>query len=138
MWTLELPGDAAVAARVLAAGQVLAIDIDPRGPGVVVAPREPGLGDASVGQRVVFRQWLGAGGDDEVTAAELTEVFSAVRAWMESPHAGQLLSQVSEGYRMTRLWSGDELGDWTPEAWAAAGAVVAGVVGAMEATEAAT
>ena len=131
-WSVDLPASPAAVARLLAEGWVLALDIDPRTPAVVLTPRQPGLGDAMVGQRVVYRQWLGAGGDEAVGDDELEAVFGAVRQGLDTVEAGTLLDTVSAGYRVSRLWSGDELGDWTPEAWSAARAVVACVVAAME------
>lgn len=132
LWTLDLPADPAWVADRLAAGLVLALDLDPRDPSVVLTPRQPGLGDALVGQRVVVRRWLGASGATAVTAAEVTEVLTAARRWLDTVEAGRLLRTVSEGYRCSRMWSGDALGQWSEPAWSAAHAVGVGVIAAME------
>jgi hypothetical protein len=116
----------------LAQGHALTIDIDPREPCVRLVARQPGLGDQKVGQRVVFRQWLGPGGDDPVTAEELDQVFASVHRWLDSPEAAAHLVEVSRGYRVSRMWSGDQLADWSPASWAAAGEVISGILAAME------
>ncbi|HCH61500.1 MAG TPA: hypothetical protein DFR83_01765 [Deltaproteobacteria bacterium] len=136
MWTVETPEDRTALANLLNTGQVLALDIDPRGPVVALAPRQPGLGSALVGQRVIFRQWLGTTSDAPISSEELDGVLRSVLRWLDGPEATASLNQISSGYRCERLWSGDELGEWSADAWQAAQHIVAGIVHAMESTSA--
>ncbi len=135
MWTIDLPTDSDRVARSLERGLVLALEIDPRVPLLRLDVRQPGLGSALVGQRVLFRQWLGASGEDPVEAAEIERVIHAAHAWLDGSKAARFLDTIVSGYRCTRMWSGDELGDWSPAAWTAAQAIAAGVIAAMEATD---
>ena len=132
MWTLELPTDFAVLARQIGGGSVLVIDLDPRQAVVRIQAGRPGLGNALVGQRVIFRRWLGTGDGPPIAAEELAGVLQAAHRWLDSPEAARQLAIVTHGYQHERLWSGDELGEWTPEAWDAAHRVVSGVIDAME------
>jgi hypothetical protein len=135
MWTIDFPSDHARVAQSLERGLVLALEIDPRAPLVCLDVRQPGLGSALVGQRVVFRQWLGASGEEPVSVEELEQVLGAATQWLHGPAAARCLDTISSGYRCTRLWSGDELGDWSRPAWSAAQAIAAGVIAAMEAAD---
>ena len=135
MWTIDLPTNSDQVACALEQGLVLALEIDPRAPLIRLDVRQPGLGSALVGQRVLFRQWLGASGEDPVPAEEIEQVLHAAHQWLDSPAAAGSLATISGGYRCTRLWSGDELGDWSRAAWTAAQAIAAGVIAAMEATD---
>lgn len=134
-WSAGLPSDSVALSAALAEGRVLALDIDPRAPEVLLQARRPGLGSAMVGQRVIFRQWLGTDDPEPVPAPELSALVGAVRAWLDTPEAARLLRTITRGYRCDRLWSADELGTWSPEAWQAAQDVVRGVVAAMESVE---
>ena len=132
MWTVETPEDRTKLAALLNDGHLLALDIDPRGPVVVFAPRQPGLGSALVGQRVIFRQWLGTAEEVPLSPEELDGVLREAVGWLDGPEAAAWLNTISSGYRCERLWSGDELGDWSFDAWQAARHIVNGIVHAME------
>ncbi len=131
-WSIDLPRDREKLALALHHGLVLAVDIDPRVPVVVFAARQPGLGDAMVGQHVIYRQWLGASGTEPITADELDAVLSAAHRWLDTPQAAVHLHTIAAGYRCERLWSGDELADWTEDARQAAQIVIRNIIAAME------
>lgn len=134
-WSLSMLEEPTEAAEALARGEVLALDIDPRHPSVELRTRQPGLGDAEVGQRAKYRQWLGASGEDPIEVEELISVGTAARKWLNSPAGKELLERVHQGYSCSRYWTGDELGEWSQDAWAAAHATFVGVVAAMEAVD---
>ena len=131
-YTLELP-DPARTADALASGHVLVFEVDPTAPAVRLNPRQPGLGDALVGQRAVYRRWLGHDPADIPTEAELRTVFAAVLECLDTEPIGAELRAVSRGFRATRHWSGDVVGEWTEDAWSAAERVFTEVVASMEA-----
>ena len=134
-WSLSVLEDPTATAKALDRGEVLALDIDPRRPELRLQAQQPGIGDAEVGQRAKYRQWLGAGGSDPIDEAELLTVGAAARAWLHTPESAHLLARVQAGYSCTRYWTGDELGEWSEDAWAAANAIFMGVVAAMEAVD---
>jgi len=134
-WLVRVLDDPAAGADALSRGEVLALDIDPRHPRLLLRPIQPGLGDAEVGQRALYRRWLGAGGEDTIESDELDAVLDSARAWLTGDDCAALLDRISSGYRRTRYWTGDELGEWTPDAWAAANAIFMGVVTAMESVD---
>jgi len=136
-WSVHLLDDLAEAVAAMEQGEVLALDLDPRHPRVLLRTRQPGLGDAEVGQRAVYRRWLGASGEEAIQEDELHAIVAQAGAWLGGTTAASLLQRVGAGYRCTRHWTGDELGEWTSDAWAAADAIFMGVVGAMEAIDAA-
>ena len=79
---------------------------------LTLAPRPVGSGDARVGMMTRFRRHYPGG-----LVAELAV------AWLGSAEAEALMDQVEAGFCVTRHWTGDEVGEWTPEAWAAAEAL---------------
>lgn len=132
MWTVQMPSDNGVFTQLLNHGSVLTIDIDPRGPTVVFAARQPGLGSPLVGQQVIVRRWLTTEDGAPLSEDEVTVTLRAAVDWLHGPDATESLRQVSSGYRCERLWSGDELGEWSPEAWQAAESTINGIIHAME------
>ena len=132
MWTVDTPSDKGVFTHLLNHGSVLTIDIDPRGPAVVFAARQPGLGSALVGQQVIVRRWLATDDGPPLSEDEVTTTLLAAADWLHGPDATESLRRVSSGYRCERLWSGDELGEWSAEAWQAAQSIIDGIIRAME------
>lgn len=131
-WSILVVDDTARAVAAMASGEMLALDLDPRHPRLLLRTRQPGLGDSEVGQRAIYRRWLGASGDGSVQEEELRTVLASASEWLEGSGAATLLRRVGAGYQCTRHWTGDVLGEWTPDAWAAADAIFMGVVAAME------
>ncbi len=105
-WTVDVDGDTAPA------GWLLALDVDPGQHRLTLAPRPVGSGDARVGMMTRFRRHYPGG-----LVAELAV------AWLGSAEAEALMDQVEAGFCVTRHWTGDEVGEWTPKAWAAAEAL---------------
>ena len=94
----------------------MALEIDPRTQTVTLAWRTLGLGDAEVGSRALYRHVF-----------EQAIHPDRALAWLQGPHAALLLARIEEGYEASMTWSGDWVARWTPEAWAAAEALVAEV-----------
>ncbi len=126
---LEQPDEVADA---LAKGLVLALDVDPRVPRVVFTARQPGLGNAEVGQRALFRQWLASDGASPPGADEVRRFQAAILAELQGDEGAQRLMRVSTGYRRTRHWTGDEIGDWTRDAWDACHQLLEMVMDALD------
>jgi hypothetical protein len=97
--------------------RALALEIDPRFQRVSLAWRIMGLGSAEVGSRALFRSFMAVEQPD----------LDAASAWLQGPTAAALLDQVIGGYQGSMTWSCDFVATWTPQAWAAAQALAAGV-----------
>ncbi len=101
-WTL------AVAEREATPHERWALRIDPRTHDVVVLPVVVGVPSSEIGLQAVFQRYLDGRPEDDALA------------WLASDTAAALLAQVDEGYEASMTWSGDTIGRWTEEAWAAA------------------
>ncbi len=88
------------------------LELDPRARTATLGWRTLGLGDAEVGSRALFRS--------PVPEAALARGLS----WLRGAEAAALLEQVSAGFTGHVTWSGDPVGEWSVEAWAAAEALV--------------
>ena len=88
------------------AGEVWAVEIQPRFQRVVLAGRVRGHGTHDIGMRVSFQRY-----GSPVDEAEA--VFA-------SPQVLALLARIDAGWSMSVLWSGDAVGEWTEDAWDAA------------------
>lgn len=113
-WTIHID------ARAVPDGSGLALDVDPQARRVTLAPRVTGQGSAEVGQLAVYRVFY----EGAATAP--------AAAWLRGPEAAALLDAVADGFRLTTVWSGDRVGEWTPGAWAAAVALADGVNAALD------
>lgn len=98
----------------------LVLELDPQRRRVLLFPMAPGQGSAEVGQLAVYRVFY------ERAPTALAAAFLA------GPEAAALLAQVHAGCAIHRTWSGDRMGQWTPEGWAAAVAVADGVNAALD------
>lgn len=104
--------------------RTLVLELDPQRRRVLLFPMAPGQGSAEVGQLAVYRVFY----ERAPTAL--------AAAWLEGAAAGALLEAVHAGCAIHRTWSGDRMGQWTPEGWAAAVAVADGVNAALDAAAA--
>lgn len=106
--------------------RTLVLELDPQRRRVLLFPMAPGQGSAEVGQLAVYRVFY-----------ERAPTGLAA-AWLHSAEAAALLDAVCAGCAIHRTWSGDRMGQWTPEGWAAAVAVADGVNAALDAAAADT
>jgi hypothetical protein len=79
-----------------------------------------GTGSAEVGQLAVYRVFY-----ERAPTGVASE-------WLRGAQAAALLQRIVEGCSVSRSWSGDRFGHWTPEGWAAAVAVADGVNAALD------
>jgi len=114
-WTIEVyepsPGGPAT----------LALEIDPQRRHLVLCPMPAGTRSAEVGQLAVYRVFY-----ERAPTAIAAE-------WLRGTVAALLLERIVEGCSVSRSWSGDRFGHWTPDGWEAAVAIADGVNAALDA-----
>ena len=98
----------AVAEREATEHERWSLRIDPRVHVVVVEPVVVGVPSSEIGLQAVFQRYLDGRPDEQALA------------WLASDDAAALLARVEEGYEASMTWSGDTIGRWTEDAWAAA------------------
>jgi len=95
----------------------LALEIDPRGPSIHLGIRALGASMQEAAGGAILCRYLEG---DSVQ-------WSPIQDWLQTPRAAALMACIHSGYTAEQRWSGDWVGQWTEDAWNAAGELHAAV-----------